>query len=63
MEKFIFKNPIDFKVFNLKAETTNFEYCKLGNIDDVGSILIIFTTLNNIYRAVPNTPNHSLMYK
>lgn len=62
MEKFIFKNTIDFKVFNLGAETTNFEYCKLENID-VGSILIIFTTLNNSYRAVPNTPNHSLMYK
>lgn len=61
MEKFIFKNPIDFKVFNVGAETTNFEYCKLGNTD-VGSI-IIFTTLNNSYRAVPNTPNHSLMYK
>lgn len=46
MEKFIFKNPIYFKVFNLVAETTNFEYSKLGNID-VGSILIIFTTLSN----------------
>lgn len=61
MEKFIFKSPIDFKVFNLGAEKTNFEYCKLGNTD-FGSILIIFTTLNNSYRAVPNT-NHSLMSK